>query len=65
MLDENFTPWLLEVNTNPCLELSSPHLCRIIPAMLENAFRIALDPLFLETNGQRRTSPGLITDTLI
>ena len=47
MIDENFKPWLLEVNTNPCLELSAPHLARIIPSMLENAFRIALDPVFL------------------
>ena len=41
-------PWLLEVNTNPCLELSSPHLARIIPNMIENALRIAIDPVFQE-----------------
>lgn len=39
MLDENFNIWLIEINTNPCLELSSPLLGRIIPNMLENAFR--------------------------
>lgn len=48
LLDSSLKPWLLEVNTNPCLELSSPHLARIIPAMLENSFRIVLDPLFPE-----------------
>ncbi|CAG9322135.1 unnamed protein product [Blepharisma stoltei] len=48
LLDTNFTPWLLEVNTNPCLELSSPLLGRIIPSMLDNAFRIAVDPVFPE-----------------
>lgn len=26
LVDKAFTPWLLEVNTNPCLELSSPVL---------------------------------------
>lgn len=26
LVDKEFTPWLLEVNTNPCLELSSPVL---------------------------------------
>jgi len=41
--------WLIEVNTNPCLEMSSPLLARIIPAMLDNAFRIAVDPYFPET----------------
>ena len=46
MIDENFKVWLIEVNTNPCLELSSPLLGKIIPNMLENALRIAVDPLF-------------------
>jgi D-alanine-D-alanine ligase-like ATP-grasp enzyme len=26
LIDSNFRPWLLEINTNPCLELSSPIL---------------------------------------
>jgi hypothetical protein len=46
MIDQNFKVWLIEVNTNPCLELSSPLLVRIIPSMVENALKIALDPLF-------------------
>lgn len=39
MIDENIKVWLIEINTNPCLELSSPLLGKIIPNMLENAFR--------------------------
>jgi D-alanine-D-alanine ligase-like ATP-grasp enzyme len=39
MIDEDLCPWLIEVNTNPCLELSSPYLARLIPAMLENAIK--------------------------
>lgn len=39
MIDDDFKPWLIEVNTNPCLELSSPYLARLIPAMLENAIK--------------------------
>lgn len=46
MIDENFKAWLIEVNTNPCLEISSALLSKIIPNMIDNAFRIALDPLF-------------------
>lgn len=38
MIDADFRPWLIEVNTNPCLELSSPVLAKIIPKMLDNAF---------------------------
>lgn len=39
MLDERLHPWLLEINTNPCLELCCGVLSRLIPAMLENVFR--------------------------
>ena len=39
MLDEDFRLYLIEVNTNPCLEMSSPLLARIIPEVLDNAFR--------------------------
>ena len=46
MIDADFKVYLIEANTNPCLELSCPLLARIIPAMLDSAFRIALDPLF-------------------
>lgn len=39
MLDEDYHPWMIEVNTNPCLELSSPFLARLIPAMIENSLK--------------------------
>lgn len=46
MIDENFKVHLIEANTNPCLEICCPLLARIIPELLDNSFRIALDPLF-------------------
>lgn len=46
MLDEDFRVYLIEVNTNPCLELCCPLLNRLIPNMLDNAVRIVVDPLF-------------------
>ena len=46
MIDEAFKVYLIEVNTNPCLELSSPLLARLIPSMIENALRLVVDPLF-------------------
>ena len=39
MIDEDFKIYLIEVNTNPCLELSSTLLARLIPNMIENALR--------------------------
>ena len=46
MIDENFKVYLIEANTNPCLEICSPLLARIIPELLDNSFRIAVDPLY-------------------
>ena len=31
MIDTNFKVWLIEINTNPCLETTSPILVRLIP----------------------------------
>jgi len=39
MLDEDFKVYLIEVNTNPCLEISSTLLARLIPNMIENVIR--------------------------
>lgn len=46
MIDEKFRPWLIEINTNPCLETSSATLERVIPRMVDNAFKLSLDLLF-------------------
>lgn len=46
MFDDEFKTYLIEVNTNPCLELGCPLLARLIPNMVENALRITVDPLF-------------------
>ena len=46
MLDQNFKLILIECNTNPCLETESPLLSRIIPELIENTFKLVLDPIF-------------------
>jgi len=46
MFDRNFKAWLIEINTNPCLETSSPLLEVLIPNILNDLFLICLDPLF-------------------
>jgi hypothetical protein len=52
MITSDFKIYLIEVNINPCLEIMSTITARIVPTMLDNAFRyvhnirIALDPYF-------------------
>jgi hypothetical protein len=52
MLDEECKPWLIEVNTNPCLEESSPVLQELLPRMIDDAFALTLDQIF---DSQRRS----------
>ena len=46
MVDSNKQLWLIEVNTNPCLELSNKWLKTIIPRMLDDCFKLTVDKLF-------------------
>lgn len=50
MIDDNYKTWLIEVNTNPCLETSCPLLSRVITGLIENVFKVAVDPLFPPPN---------------
>jgi len=46
MLDEEFNPFLIEVNTNPGLEESSPLIKMLIPRMIDDALRLTVDDIF-------------------
>ena len=46
MLDEDFNVFLIEINTNPGLEESSPWIKIIVPRMLDDALRLTLDQIF-------------------
>ena len=47
MFDENYNPFLLEINTNPGLEISSPLIEMLIPRMIDDAFKLTIDKVFL------------------
>ena len=46
ILDTNFAPFLLEINTNPGLEESSPLIKMLVPRMIDDAFRLTIDKMF-------------------
>ena len=45
-MDEDFNVWLIEVNTDPCIEEANPLLAMLLPRMLDDAFRLTIDVLF-------------------
>lgn len=46
ILDAEMNPWLIEVNTNPCLEESSGILRGLLPRMIDDMMKMSLDVLF-------------------
>jgi len=46
LVDSSHKVWLIECNTNPCLETSCSLLNRLIPNMLDNLLTITVDPYF-------------------
>ena len=55
MIDEQLKPWLIEVNTNPCLEETSALLRQLLPRMIDDAFRLTID---VQCPAARALSPG-------
>ena len=46
ILDEDFNVWLIEVNTNPCIEESSSLLKIYLPRMIEDMMKLTVDQVF-------------------
>ena len=46
MLDSDFNAFLIEINTNPGLEISSPWIQIVVPRMLDDALRLTIDKVF-------------------
>lgn len=55
MVDQEFSVWLIEVNTNPCLEESSQLLKGLIPRMIDDAFKLTIDKEYPNPKQTKRT----------
>ena len=49
ILDENYQPYLLEINTNPGLEISSPIIDELLPRMVDDALKLTIDKEFIKS----------------
>ena len=47
MYDQDYKPYLLEINTNPGLEISSPLIEMLMPRLIDDAFKLTIDKVFL------------------
>lgn len=55
IIDEEFKVWLIEINTNPCLEESSKLLESLIPRMVDDGFKLTLDQIFKKKSKPKAT----------
>ena len=63
IIDNDFKPWILEINNNPGLCISSPVIQKLVPRMLDDAFRLTIDKVFdtkyspdvIDENGKYKT----------
>ena len=46
MFDIDLNPYLIEINTNPGLEISSPLISHLVPRMIDDALRLTIDVVF-------------------
>ena len=65
MIDQDFKPYLIEMNMNPCLEFSCNMLSRVIGNLIEQVFRIAVDPLFPPPKEWPKFRRNLVPDNVM
>ena len=46
IVDQKYNPWILEINDNPGLEISSELISHLIPRMIDDAIRLTVDKVF-------------------
>ena len=49
IIDANYQPYLLEINTNPGLEISSPLIDELLPRMVDDALKLTIDKEFTKS----------------
>jgi hypothetical protein len=49
LLDTDFNPWIIEVNSNPSIDESNDLLRMLVPRLVDDTFRLTVDKLFVPT----------------
>lgn len=60
IIDGDYDIWLIEVNTNPCLEESSQLLCKYMPRMVNDMLKLTVDAAFVQKKGQPNYEPNAL-----
>ena len=52
ILDQKFKPYLLEINLNPGLEISSPLISKLVPRMGDDALKLTIDAKYYKNKDE-------------
>ena len=63
IIDQQLNTWLIEVNTNPCLEESNELLKKLVPRMIGNIPYWPKDVLFVQDDAFKLTIDKMIVPT--
>jgi hypothetical protein len=55
ILDQDFNTWLIEVNTNPCIEESSSILKILLPRMIDDMMKLSVDSMYADFTSSSNT----------
>jgi Tubulin-tyrosine ligase family len=59
IIDEDFNTWLIEVNTNPCIEESSGILKILLPRMIDDMLKLSVDQYFQDFQQKKKENSDL------
>ncbi|CDW80379.1 ttl domain containing protein [Stylonychia lemnae] len=63
IIDENLKSYIIEVNTNPCIEESSQLLKMLLPRMIDDMFKLTIDQVFpINIGSNNQISPFKVID---
>ena len=62
ILDEKYNPFLLEINSNPGYEESSPLIKMLVPRMIDDALRLTIDKVFERNDLNKNSSKFTVDD---
>ncbi len=61
MVDENFNTWLIEINSSPAMDYSTPITERLVKSVLPDLVKVVLDYNYAPMRRKKKVDTGMFT----
>jgi tubulin monoglycylase TTLL3/8 len=58
MIDDRFNPWLIEINSSPCMEYSTKITERLVKKVLEDTIKVVIDYTYVKKGSKKNIDTG-------